>query len=114
MYAQNVIDALVFEIYTSLNTCKEKQIDILQFVEKDLEGSHAKPEFRGICPNNEKENIIHQLHVQWSHPDSEVLNRIKLFAVRSPEYSQAYPGNQMKWAFIQINDGGRGSTLFVL
>jgi hypothetical protein len=35
--------------------------------------------------DNEKEKVIEELHVKWGHPDNEVHNRIKLFAVRSPE-----------------------------
>jgi len=35
--------------------------------------------------DTEKEQVIEQLHQIWSHPDNEVRNRIKLFAVRSPE-----------------------------
>ena len=79
---RSVIDGIVFELYFPRHM-QEKQIDILQFVEKDL-GEVMQNRNLENLPNNEKENIIHQLHVQWSHPDSEVRNRIKLFAVRSP------------------------------
>lgn len=33
----------------------------------------------------EKKQVIEQLHQTWTDPDNEVRNRIKLFAVRSPE-----------------------------
>lgn len=35
--------------------------------------------------DTEKEKVIEQLHATWSHLDNEVRNRMKLFAVRSPE-----------------------------
>jgi adenine-specific DNA-methyltransferase len=35
--------------------------------------------------DQEKEKVIEELHATWTHPDNEVRNRIKLFAVRSPE-----------------------------
>lgn len=63
---------------------KEKQIDILQFVEKDLADVMKGRDFEKL-PDSEKETVINQLHARWTHPDSEVRNRIKLFAVRSPD-----------------------------
>jgi adenine-specific DNA-methyltransferase len=46
--------------------------------------SPARREFESLR-DQEKEKVIEQLHATWSHPDNEVRNRIKLFAVRSPE-----------------------------
>ncbi|MDD3050605.1 MAG: hypothetical protein PHR06_05610 [Candidatus Cloacimonetes bacterium] len=43
-----------------------------------------KREFEKLS-DTEKEQVIEQLRQIWSHPDSEVRNHIKLFAVRSPE-----------------------------
>ena len=80
---ESVIDGLVFQLYF-LDHMKEKQIDILQFVEKDLAEVMQDRDFKQLS-DSEKQNIINQLHSRWSHPDSEVRNRIKLFAVRSPE-----------------------------
>ena len=80
---RNVLDSMVFELYFT-GHLKEREIDILQFVERDFEEILGKNDF-DILATNEKENIINQLHTRWTHPDSEVRNRIKLFAVRSPE-----------------------------
>lgn len=80
---ENIIDALVLELYFSSHL-KELEIDILQFVERDLEKVMQGKEFEKLS-DTEKEQVIEQLHQTWSHPDSEVRNRIKLFAVRSPE-----------------------------
>ena len=78
-----VIDALVFELYFPSHM-KEREIDVLQFVERDIEKVIQGREFEKLS-DTEKEQVIELLHQTWSHPDSEVRNRIKLFAVRSPE-----------------------------
>ena len=80
---EGVINGLVCQLYFNEHM-QEKQIDILQFVKKDLAGVMQDRDFEQL-PDSEKENIINQLHARWTHPDSEVRNRIKLFAVRSPE-----------------------------
>ena len=80
---ESIIDGLVFQLYFP-DHMKEKQIDILQFVEKDLAEVMQGRDLDKL-PDNEKEEIINQLHARWTHPDSEVRNRIKLFAVRSPD-----------------------------
>jgi hypothetical protein len=80
---ENIIDGLIFQLYFSAHM-KEKQIDILQFVEKDLVEVMQGRGFEQLS-DSEKENIINQLHVRWTHPDSEVRNRINLFSIRSPD-----------------------------
>ncbi len=80
---ESVLDGLVFQLYFA-DHMKEKQIDITQFVEKEIAEVLQARKFEQL-QDSEKENIINQLHDRWSHPDSEVRNRIKLFAVRSPE-----------------------------
>ncbi len=80
---EETVDACVFDLYF-LDHMKEKQIDILQFVKKDLEEVMQNEDFDKL-PDNEKEEIIEELHARWTNPDSEVRNRIKLFAVRSPD-----------------------------
>jgi hypothetical protein len=80
---QEVLDAVVFNLYFP-DHMQEREIDVLQFVERDLEKVIQGKEFEKLS-DTEKEQVIEQLHQTWSHPDSEVRNRIKLFAVRSPE-----------------------------
>jgi hypothetical protein len=80
---QDVSNGVVFNLYF-LNHMKERGIDVLDFVEKDIEEVTQGREFEKLS-DTEKEQIIEQLHAKWSHPDNEVRNRIKLFAVRSPE-----------------------------
>ncbi len=57
---------------------------IIKTLEKDIEQVLQGRDFEKL-KEVEKEEIIEQLHKTWSHPDNEVRNRIKLFAVRSPE-----------------------------
>ena len=79
----HVIDGIIFEFYFSSHM-QEKQIDILRFVEKDLAHVMQGGAFEQLV-DSAKENVINQLHARWTHPDNEVRNRIKLFAVRSPD-----------------------------
>ena len=41
-------------------------------------------DFRNL-DSEQKDQIIQKLFEIWTHPDNEVRNRIKLFAVRSPD-----------------------------
>ena len=63
---------------------KERGIDVLEFVERDINEVMQGREFEKLS-DTEKEQVIEALHAKWRHPDNEVRNRIKLFAVRSPE-----------------------------
>lgn len=76
-----VVNSIVFNLYFP-NHMKEHQIDVLEFVKRDMEKTFQGREFESM---SDKEKVIEQLHATWSHPDNEVRNRIKLFAVRSPE-----------------------------
>lgn len=80
---QNVMDGVIFNFYFS-DHMKERGIDVLGFVERDIAEVMQGRVFDKLS-KTEKEQIIEQLHAKWSHPDNEVRNRIKLFAVRSPE-----------------------------
>ena len=80
---KEVINALVFNLYFP-DHMKERDIDVLEFVERDINEVMQGREFEKLG-DTEKEQVIEALHAKWSHPDNEVRNRIKLFAVRSPE-----------------------------
>ena len=79
----SVLDALVFNLYFP-DHMKERGIDVLEFVERDIERVMQGREFEKLA-DAEKKQVIEQLQATWNHPDNEVRNRIKLFAVRSPE-----------------------------
>ena len=63
---------------------KERGIDVFEFVEKDINDVMEDRLFEKL-DDNEKEQVIQQLYAKWSHPDNEVHNRIKQFAIKSPE-----------------------------
>jgi adenine-specific DNA-methyltransferase len=80
---EKIIDGLTMELYFP-DHMKERDIDVLEFVERDINEVMQGREFEKLS-DSEKEQVIEALHTKWSHPDNEVRNRIKLFAVRSPE-----------------------------
>lgn len=78
-----ISNAIVFNLYFS-DHMKERGIDVLEFIEQDIAEVMQDKDFEKLS-DSEKDHIIETLHAKWSHPDNEVRNRIKLFAVRSPE-----------------------------
>lgn len=80
---KDIIDSLILDLHFH-DHMKESGIDVLEFVERDMKEVMQGREFEKLN-DTEKEQAIEQLHAKWSHPDNEVRNRIKLFAVRSPE-----------------------------
>jgi len=79
----SVLDSLVFNLYFP-DHMKERGIDVLEFVEQDINEVMQGIDFERLSDPG-KEQVIEALHAKWSHPDNEVRNRIKLFAVRSLE-----------------------------
>ena len=71
-YLRKVADGCVCELYVG-DEMRQKQVDILQFVAKDVVPEKADPA------------AINALYLRWQHPDSEVRNRLKLFTTRSPD-----------------------------
>jgi len=80
---EQIIDALVFNLYFP-DHMKERDIDVLEFVEQDIEEVMQGREFERLN-DAEKEKVIEQLHVKWSHPDNEVVKRMALFKEKSPD-----------------------------
>ncbi len=78
-----VADAIVFNIYFH-DHMKEHNIDILQFVEKDLQEVMQGREFNQLT-DDQKENIINRLHAKWTDPESEIVKRMNSFAEKSPD-----------------------------
>lgn len=79
----SISNALIFNLYFPAHM-EERSIDVVGFVEHDialiLDGRNLDD-----LNNDEKEEVIERLYNIWNHPDNEVRNRIKLFAIRSPE-----------------------------
>jgi len=81
------IDSTAFAVlaeYYFPDHMQEREIDVLVFVEQDINEVMQDREFEALY-EAEKEQIIEHLRQKWTDPDNEVRNRIKLFAVRSPE-----------------------------
>jgi tRNA1(Val) A37 N6-methylase TrmN6 len=82
-YFEKIIDAIVFELYF-YDHMKEKEIDIFQFIQRDIEEVMQGKVFENL-DDMAKQKVIEQLYAKWTDPDNEVRDRIKLFAVRSPD-----------------------------
>lgn len=82
-FLQEISDSIIFNLYFP-GHMQEKEIDVLQFIEKDIAVVMRGRDFENLS-DIEKEAVIEQLHKTWSHPDNEVRNRIKLFAISSPD-----------------------------
>ena len=80
---ENAIDALVFNLYFP-DHMKERGIDVLEFVERDIDEVMKGREFEKLS-DAEKEEVIEALHAKWSHPDNEVVKRMAQFKEKSPE-----------------------------
>ena len=74
---------MVFNLYYP-DHMKERKIDILQFVEKDISEVMQGKEFETM-DNAQKEQVITELHNRWSDPDSEIVKRMNSFSEKSPE-----------------------------
>lgn len=79
----DIIDGLIFEEYF-FNQMRDKEIDIAKFVEEDIKSVLGDKDFEKLS-DSEKQNCIDELEKRWTSADNEVRNRIKLFAVRSPD-----------------------------
>ena len=80
---EEIIDLLIFQLYFP-DHMKEKEIDILKFVEQDLKELLGEDDFEQL-PDEQKENIIEELHKRWSNPASEIVKRMNSFAEKSPD-----------------------------
>lgn len=79
---ESVIDGMIFELYFEEHM-KEKDINVLEFIEEDINNTEQNKIFEDLN-DSEKLEIINSLYLKWTDPDNEVRNRLKLFAVRSP------------------------------
>jgi len=78
-----IIQGIIIELYFPVHM-KERNIHILQFVEKDLEEVMQGREFDQLT-DDQKEKIINRFHARWTDPKSEIVKRINSFAEKSPE-----------------------------
>jgi len=70
---------------------KEREIDVLEFVERDMYSvlpasrDSQKQEAFDTLNDAEKEEIINQLHQTWTDPNNEVVKRMGMFMEKSPD-----------------------------
>jgi len=83
-FFESVINGCVYELYFEEHM-KEKEIDILQFVQADVLPIEGKSE-------TEKAGIIKQVYEKWREHKSPVRNRLLLFASRSEIISKIENG----------------------
>ncbi len=71
------------ELYFS-DHMKSRNIDILQFVKKDLKEVLQNKDFDQLT-DNQKEKIINQLYTRWTEPQNKITQRIKIFCTKSSD-----------------------------
>lgn len=81
-YINKILNGMVFELYFEEHM-KEKDINVLEFIKEDIKNIVQNKIFEDLN-DSEKLEIINSLYSKWIDPDNEVRNRLKLFAVRSP------------------------------
>jgi hypothetical protein len=78
-----IMNAIVFELYFP-DHMKERKIDILEFVEKDIKEIMQDNEFETLN-DAQKEQVLTELQTRWSDPNSEIVKRMNSFSEKSPE-----------------------------
>ena len=63
---------------------KERGIDVLEFVERNINEVMQGREFEQLS-EPEKEQVIEQLYKKWTDPDNEVVKRMSMFKEKSPD-----------------------------
>ncbi|MDM8554979.1 N-6 DNA methylase [Desulfococcaceae bacterium HSG7] len=80
---EHILNALFFQFYFSVHIV-ERNIDIKQFVEKDLKEVIQNRDFDQLT-KGQKEKAINQLCAKWTDPESEIVKRMNSFADKSPD-----------------------------
>lgn len=82
-FIENVIDAIVFELYFQKHM-EDRELNVLHFVISDLEKVFGNKLFEDLSVGDKSIKTL-ELYKDWIHPDNPIRNRMKLFAVKSPE-----------------------------
>lgn len=80
---EKIINGTIFSLYFP-DHMKERGIDVLEFVERDIDEVMQSRNFEKLS-DAEKEQVIEAFHAKWSHPDHEVVKRMAMFKEKSPE-----------------------------
>jgi hypothetical protein len=79
----SITEASVFNLYFP-DHMQERGIDVLEFVERDIDAVMQNREFETLG-DTEKESVIAQLHKTWTDPENEVVKRMAMFKEKSPD-----------------------------
>ncbi len=63
---------------------KERNIDVLKFVEEDINEVINNKGFNALS-DTQKDEAISKLSSRWSDPSNEIVKRMNSFAEKSPE-----------------------------
>lgn len=77
-YIQQVADACVVELIYG-NEMKEKEVNVLQFVREEITS------FDNLPWEVRQAREIFNAHLKWTHPNSEVRNRLKIISLMCPD-----------------------------
>ena len=77
-----ILNAAIFNLYFP-DHMKEKGVDVLEFIERDLEKVIQGQVFEKL-DNAQKGKVIEQLYAIWNDHDNEVVERIAQFKEKSP------------------------------
>lgn len=80
---EQIIEGLIIEIYFP-DHMKEHDIDLLEFVEQDINEVMRSREFESLT-DAEKGEVIERLHGKWSDPENEIVKRMAMFKEKSPD-----------------------------
>jgi hypothetical protein len=80
---QQVSDSIILNIYFPEHM-KERGIDVLQYVEQDINEVMQGKDFENLS-DEQKESVINQLHKRWTDPKNEVVKRMARFKEKSPD-----------------------------
>lgn len=77
-FFQQIADACVVELIYG-EEMKEKKVNILDFVRVEIRS------FEGLEYETQKARAIFDTHYQWSQPESEIRNRMKIISLMCPD-----------------------------
>ncbi|MDI3495897.1 MAG: adenine-specific DNA-methyltransferase, partial [Pseudothermotoga sp.] len=80
---REIQNATVYQLYFP-DHLKERGIDVIQFVEQDINEVLQGKDFEKLL-EEDKDRVIEALSIKWSSPDNEVVKRIGMFKEKSPE-----------------------------
>jgi adenine-specific DNA-methyltransferase len=79
----DVIDACVLNLYFP-DHMKDLNIDVQEYIEQDIAAAMQDRAWEDLA-DEQKQEVIHQLHTTWTDPTNEVVKRMSQFKEKSPD-----------------------------